>query len=166
MASAQNFRSAFRGFNREDVVRYIEYLNNQHASQIAQLNSQLQAAQEKSPAVSSLQEQLVAALARCSELEEQLKNQNSVSATDSELETYRRAERAERMANERAQQIYAHANSVLAEATTKAQEASVKIAGAADSIASQLAQFQSAVTDSKETMREAVDTLYAIQSEN
>ncbi len=164
MANMQNFRSAFRGFNREDVVRYIEYLNNQHTAQIAQLNSQLQAAQENASDV-DLHAQLDAALHRCEELEEKLKNVGSAPPTDSELEAYRRAERAERMANDRAQQIYAHANSVLAEATKKAQEASVKIAGAADSIASQLAQFQSAVTDSKETMREAVDTLYAIQSE-
>ena len=42
--AAQNFRSAFYGFNREDVVRYIEFLNNQHAAQLQQLQNQLQAA--------------------------------------------------------------------------------------------------------------------------
>ena len=39
--SQQTFRSAFNGFNREDVVRYIEYLNAQHASEINRLNSEL-----------------------------------------------------------------------------------------------------------------------------
>ena len=29
MAGSQHFRSAFNGFIREDVVHYIEYLNNQ-----------------------------------------------------------------------------------------------------------------------------------------
>ena len=42
MAHFQNFRTALGGFNREDVVRYIEYMNNQHRSQIEQLNTQLQ----------------------------------------------------------------------------------------------------------------------------
>lgn len=42
MAQQQTFRSAFNGFNREDVVRYIEYLNNQHATEISQLRSELE----------------------------------------------------------------------------------------------------------------------------
>ena len=46
MAAFQNFRSALNGFNREDVVRYIEFINNQHNAQVAQLNTQLQNAQE------------------------------------------------------------------------------------------------------------------------
>ena len=42
MAEHQNFRTALAGFNREDVVRYIEYLNTTHAAEIAQLNSELE----------------------------------------------------------------------------------------------------------------------------
>ena len=41
MAQQQTFRSAFNGFNREDVVRYIEYLNAQHAAEINRLQSEL-----------------------------------------------------------------------------------------------------------------------------
>ena len=37
----QTFRSALNGFHREDVVRYIEFLNAQHAAEITQLNSEL-----------------------------------------------------------------------------------------------------------------------------
>ena len=47
MAELQNFRSAFNGFNREDVVNYIAYLNNQHNSKINQLQNQLKAAQDE-----------------------------------------------------------------------------------------------------------------------
>ena len=39
MATPQSFRSAFNGFNREDVVHYLEYLNAKHASQLDQLNN-------------------------------------------------------------------------------------------------------------------------------
>ena len=56
------FRSAIGGFNRSEVVQYIEYLNKQHASQVAQLNSQLQAAQNTDN--NSLQQQLEEALER------------------------------------------------------------------------------------------------------
>ena len=38
MSSAYNFRSAFNGFNREDVVHYIEYANSNHNNQLNQLN--------------------------------------------------------------------------------------------------------------------------------
>jgi hypothetical protein len=46
MADNLNFRSALGGFNRQDVVQYIEYMNNKHNSQIEQLNTQLQTARE------------------------------------------------------------------------------------------------------------------------
>ena len=36
-----NFRSALNGFNREDVVHYIEYLNSKHSTELNQLNSEL-----------------------------------------------------------------------------------------------------------------------------
>ena len=44
MPATQRFRSAFHGFNREDVVNYIEYLNNHYTAQVQQLNNQLQEA--------------------------------------------------------------------------------------------------------------------------
>ena len=107
MAGIQNFRSALGGFNREDVVRYIEYINNQHKSEIEQLNTQLQTAQEALAKAStaddsSLREKLQAAEARCAELEAQLANSASTAPVrvGDELEAYRRAERAERLARE------------------------------------------------------------------
>ena len=39
MSELKNFRSAFRGFNRQDVVNYIEYINNTHNAQVEQLNN-------------------------------------------------------------------------------------------------------------------------------
>ena len=53
MAAPQNFRSAFNGFNREDVVHYIEYTNSRHETQLAQLRSELQSAQEELEALRS-----------------------------------------------------------------------------------------------------------------
>ena len=87
MAGIQNFRRSISGFNREDVVKYIEYINNQHNAQIAQLNTQLQNAQEalaRANAVSSdteLQQQLESANARIAALEEQLRQRGSKALT-------------------------------------------------------------------------------------
>lgn len=40
--AAHQFRSALNGFNREDVVRYIEYLNSVHNAEMNQLRSELE----------------------------------------------------------------------------------------------------------------------------
>ena len=40
MAAQQNFRSAFNGFNREDVVHYLEYINTKHVNQVNQLTAE------------------------------------------------------------------------------------------------------------------------------
>ena len=74
MAAFQNFRSAVGGFNREDVVRYIEYMNNKHASQVNQLNTELQALQEELAQLRSqadLTAQLEEANARIAQLEQE-----------------------------------------------------------------------------------------------
>ena len=159
MADFQNFRSALHGFNRQDVVNYIEYINKKHNSQVEQLNTQLQNVLEalnRIPAQDSgLQEQLDAALERCAQLEEELAAK-AASAENVELEVYRRAERAERKAQERAAQIYAQANAVLAEATTKVAAAS----GEMDAVVAELSARMDA---SKQELQAAMDALYAIR---
>lgn len=51
MAATYNFRSAFNGFNREDVVHYIEYINSKQTTQVNQLRSDLAAAQQENAAL-------------------------------------------------------------------------------------------------------------------
>lgn len=169
MAAVQRFRSAFNGFNREDVVHYIEYLNNQHKSQLEQLNTQLQTALEKA-APADLQSQLDAALARCDELEQQLiqarqEAEKAVCSAEEELEAYRRAERTERLAKERAQQIYAKASAALAEAALQADSAASHIGTITDQVVAQLQAYQQSVAGTKDTFRQAADALYAIKPE-
>ena len=47
MAELQNFRTAFNGFHREDVVRYIDELNTKHKAEVNRLKSDLKYLQEK-----------------------------------------------------------------------------------------------------------------------
>lgn len=169
MAAIQKFRTAFNGFNRKDVVEYIEYMNNRHNSEIEQLNNQLQIALSKT-GDAGLQLRLEAAEARIRELESEAADPvvaeakpENVHTTEEELEAYRRAERAERQANERAKQIYEQANGVLAEASLKAESASQRIGEIADQVVEQLQEYQKSMLDTKATFQEAVSTLYAIR---
>lgn len=74
MAAPQNFRSAFNGFNREDVAHYLEYINNKHQTQINQLtaeNEELRAQLANKP--DEDQQMMVASLLdKCAELTTQL----------------------------------------------------------------------------------------------
>ena len=168
MPELKNFRSAFRGFNRQDVVNYIEYINNTHNTQVEQLNNQLQAALAR-PTDEEMKAKLEDAEARIAELEATLAQQDravlsdGASCTEQELEAYRRAERVERVAKERAEQIYAQANGVLAEATLKAESASAHIGAIADQVSNQLKEYQDSIMETKATFQEAVATLYAIK---
>ena len=47
MTAPQKFRSAINGFNREDVVHYIEFSNSRHVAEVTQLKEQLDKAQMK-----------------------------------------------------------------------------------------------------------------------
>ncbi len=168
MAEFQNFRTAFAGFKREDVVNYIEYMNNKHKSQLEQLNTQLATAQAQLDKFAgmdcdALQAQLSAANEKIAQLEEQLACCSPDSGakpvlSGDELEAYRRAERAERLARDRASQIYSQANAALADAT-------VKVEAVSDSITALTEQFSVQVQDSKVKLQEAVAAMYAIRPE-
>lgn len=167
-----NFRSAFHGFNREDVVRYIEFINSKHNTTVNQLRSDLAEAREEIDKLRcepdlrekcAQQEQIIEdlraqVLALTEQVDQQVQRRN-----EEELEIYRRAERMERQAKERAEVIYQTANGVLADATAKVDEASGQIAGVADQVAAQLALLQSAVTGSKQALSDAAATLYSIR---
>ena len=177
MAAPKNFRSAFNGFNREDVVRYLEYINAKHTAEINQLTgeadylrAQLETVQPQAEAIAALEaerDQLMAQLeamtARIAELEAK---EVAAVRTDDELEAYRRAERTERVAKERAELVYHQINGVLAEASQKVEGVANEIGGMADQVMSQLTQLQVAVASSKKALSDAASTMYAIRPNN
>ena len=191
----QTFRSALNGFNREDVVRYIEYLNSVHTAEINQLNSELEylrgkqaepAAAPKTEETDALIEQQATRIRelfdQCKALEAQLAEareakdhaeeklqavltqQTAVQTrTNEELEAYRRAERIERLAKERAERLYHQTNGALADATVKVDEAAGQISQLSDLVMAQLAELQAAVAGSKQALKDAADTMYTIR---
>lgn len=198
MAATYNFRSAFNGFHREDVVHYIEYINSKNTTQINQLKADLSAAQQENEKLKAdprkeeaLQEQVLQLNEQLSRLEQELAKLREENQTleqlvaevtqqrdmamsiqvenqrrsDDELEAYRRAERMERQANERAQAMYQKANGVIADATVKVDDAASQISGIADQVVAQLGILQQAVAGSKQALRSASASLYAIRPE-
>ena len=182
MAELQTFRSAFNGFNREDVVRYIEYLNTRHNDQLAQLNNelsqlreQLAQAQAEPNRQADLELRLEESQERCAALEAELAdtaaqlekaltdNHNAQIRSENELEAYRRAERTERLARDRAEQLYAQANGALAEATTLVDEAAGQIGAMANDLAAQMTTFRDTVIGTKSVLADAAATMYSIR---
>ena len=200
MAQQQTFRTAFNGFNREDVVHYIEYLNSVHTAELNQLHSELDFLRSREPvaqaepvqdleAMEQQNEILQQQAARirelfdyCRELEEKLAaaeeakvhaeeklqavvtQQNSFQArANEELEAYRRAERIERQAKERAEQLYQQSNGALAEASVRVEEAAGQIGQLSDLVMAQIAQLQNAVCNTRQAMKDASQILYTIR---
>ena len=189
MATQMNFRSAFNGFNREDVVHYIEFLNGKHATDLNQLNAELEYLRTKQPELpipqsDGIVEQQAARIRelfdRCAALEQELETvkaenahlaaqaqQNIIhSRQEDELEAYRRAERTERYARERAENLCRQANGVLADATAKVDDAAQQFSQMTDLIVAQLSDLQNAVSNSKQALQDAAATLYAIRPDN
>ena len=186
MPAPQNFRSAFNGFNREDVVHYLEYLNSKHTAEVNQLTSEADYLRTKlesrsdtpdqAEAIAALTEERDALLEqvaqltqRCAALEAHLsapaEAAPAVSAAE-ELEAYRRAERTERMARERAELVYHQINGVLAEVTAKVDGTAAEIGAMTDQVMAQLGQLQIAVSSSKQALKDAAATMYAIRPDN
>lgn len=181
MAAIQNFRSALNGFNREDVAHYIEYLNSMHNSALNQLKSENQALLEElntlkdQPVSQGLEDTCAQLQAENHDLQETVANlqkqleaataQNAAALTDAELEAYRRAERAERAAKERAQQIYRQATGTLADATAQVDDAAQQFDALSAQFAEQLAQLQDTIARSKNALLGAAATMYTIRPE-
>ena len=202
----ETFRSAFNGFNRDDVVQYIEELNARHAAEVNQLNADLQYLQEKLDALESacpdreapmmgepvnvdsglvnkletkLAEAEAAARTAKSQLEDQkaenlrlqvlldaaLARQNEANNTV-ELDTYRRAERVERDARNRAREVSDKANAALSDATNKVDETAIQISELTEAAMQQLRQLQLAISGSKQILRDTATVLYSIRPED
>ena len=154
----------------QEQLAAAQEINDQLQAQIAELEErcgimgeqEMEASEEGEAAPAQNLEE------RCQELERQLEEaRNSTAAASQyhftqELEAYRRAERAEREAKERAEVVYRQANGALADATVKVDEAFFQIGELADKVSEQLMQLQQAVTVSRQALSDATASLYHI----
>ena len=184
MSTNLNFRSALNGFNRQDVARYLEYLNTQHNAQLNQLQTDLDNLRRKAePEGEDPREKRLRELEnQCMELETQLaamqaqrdealRQRDEVQReavvqvsgarldTNQELEAYRRAERAERVAKERANLIYAQTGAVLNQASVRVEGAIRQVTGISQQVSTQLDTLQAAISSSRLALQDAADTI-------
>ena len=186
-----NFRSSLHGFNRQDVANYLEYLNNRHAAQVNQLNTDLEALRRQAEAPAE-DPQRAALETRCQELEQQLaaarKERDEALAqkeaveqkleaaqrdreeallrssgekldANRELEAYRRAERTERVARERAEQVYSETSTVLTQASNRIEAALRQMTGMSQQVTGQLDTLQTAIASSRLALQDAAQTI-------
>ena len=188
----QKFRSALNGFNREDVAGYLEYINSKHITQVNQLTAEadslrsqlndMESSCDQAETVAALEQErdelraeVEALRARCAELEASLQsapcNPAPVAAPAAlspadELEIYRRAERTERMARDRADMIYRQTNGILKEASFRISDASETILPAAEQAMTQLTQLLNTINSGKQSLQDAVVILNTLRSDN
>lgn len=160
----QNFRTAMRGFHRDDVVQFIEMQTLNHEKElrakndeIAMLQSQLE---ERSAQLKAAQEQIREMELQMEELtapEQHLEAPIAPPAdtlpaapsaqqlNELELTAYRRAEMAERRANDRATEVYRRIQSVFDQSVTKLFDADHDLDTLTDTLLANLQQLKQAV---------------------
>ena len=79
--------------------------------------------------------------------------------TNQELEAYRRAERAERVARERAELVYCQTGTVLTQASARVESALRQMNGISQQVTSQLDTLQTAISASRMALQDAADTI-------
>lgn len=162
----KQFRSAFNGYNREDVVHYLEYLNNKHNAQVAQLTNELEALRNKqeTPEPGQTDQQLTDIQAENQEMKRQIADLEQrleeaaapqATPTDSELEAYRRAERVERVSRERAREVGRQTADALEKISVQIGQRFHELSDASDRMTEQLSQLQQAVSDSLQAIQDA-----------
>ena len=178
MSAPKNFRSAFNGFNREDVVHYLEYINSKHTNQINQLtseNQELRAAAQMSPVED--QSELVASLqAQCAELTAQLEEEKNRCAEltgklealqqelDSKAETPAHAEAISALASEELE-AYRRAERIEREARERSELVYFQANGVLTEAAAKVNTISTDITDmADQVMRQLTQLQMAVSS--
>lgn len=103
--SAYRFRTAVGGFHKGDVAEYITKTAQKHRSELEEKERMIAQLQEQ---LDKAKEQLNLFMASSMLLQEEKTPEETAepALTELELEAYRRAEAAERLANQRAKKLY------------------------------------------------------------
>ena len=181
----QNFRTAFHGFNREDVVRFLETATARHTAEVNQLRDEIArlegdlsllrtrsgdgASQEE---LEALQAENARLKAQVEELETQLTEpaatpiRDETNWKDEELAAYRRAETVERQARNRAAQMYHRVNGLIADLAARMDGSQAEMTAAAEALGQALDQLQLALDGGQSILTEGTATLRALELEH
>ena len=181
----QNFRTAFHGFNREDVVRFLETATARHTAEVNQLRDEIArlegdlsllrmrsgdgASQEE---LEALQAENARLKAQVEELETQLTEpaatpiRDETNWKDEELAAYRRAETVERQARNRAAQMYHRVNGLIADLAARMDGSKAEMTAAAEALGQARDQLQLALDGGQSILTEGTATLRALELEH
>ena len=181
----QNFRTAFHGFNREDVVRFLETATARHTAEVNQLRDEIArlegdlsllrmrsgdgASQEE---LEALQAENARLKAQVEELETQLTEpaatpiRDETNWKDEELAAYRRAETVERQARNRAAQMYHRVDGRSADLAARMDGSKAEMTAAAEALGQALDQLQLALDGGQSILTEGTATLRALELEH
>ena len=185
MESPNRFRSAFNGFNREDVVNYIAYISNVHETQVNQLKSEAEALRQECQElrsleaeaeqvqslrdeIAALQVELVLRDARIAELEQaadQPQEEPERYTREDELNAYRRAERMERMAQERVNKMVDQASQTLADAVSVLDGSTAHLDELAEGVRVALVALEAAIGESQNAVARAAASIRTVRTE-
>lgn len=212
MTNLQSFRTAFHGFNRDDVVRYIETANAQHDNAMAAQRDEVQrlrreleeeraSAQTARENAERLEAEKAEAQAQRAELARQLEETSAQDETvqalreenralreeretlrgelealkaqpaqpvcedwtSQELEAYRRAEQAERLAKARAARAFDQMNGLIADLTARLDESMEETSQAQAQVCADLEQLRTAASGSKRLLADTATTLRSLR---
>lgn len=183
MSTPQNFRAAFNGFNRDDVVNYISFITSKHETLVNQLRNEIQELRQELEARPEVNQELEAQLEQMKEEMDGLRSQleekettiamlqekldvvddQEASVQEQELAAYRRAESAERRAMERVDQMFCQATGILGEIVTKLQDNTDNVNQLAEQVRADLEALENAAAHSKVILEESTAMMSAIQ---
>ena len=169
------FRTAVGGFNRMDVVSYIESLslqNQQTLKKLQEENSDLRrqiAQYEAASAPSELEE----AVAEPETVELEVPEAEAIahaepetaSLKEQELAAYRRAEAAERTARTRASQLNQSVDEIFSEALSRFDNSGSEANALCEDLLSSYSRLQEALADIRVIYDETVAQLQALQAQ-
>lgn len=185
MADISKFRSALGGFNREDVVNYIESMSLEQQKQLRKLQEENEKLRSEKNALAellaaanrdlstlreqdaALSEQVELLAQQAAELAEQVKAEpeeapeetseaaESVDYASLELEAYRRAEQTERNAAVRADKIYRQLTALCEHARERYSDAGDEIAALSADLTANLGRLQETLAELRLVFDEA-----------
>ena len=178
MADFSKFRTSFNGFNRSDVVAYIESLCAEHQralkaareetetlsgelaqqkAQNAELSAELDATRTALDSMQAALEEALDALTN-PQVEEVIPEEEAApDYVDLELEAYRRAEAAERAANQRAARLRSQLDEMLEQISNRYEQAGQEIQVLSEDIRINLKRLDETLSDLDAIFDEAKD---------
>ena len=159
--NSYSFRSSMRGFNRADVIAFLEKLGASHEAELRSRDEEIRI----------LRDELAEARAKSGVPADALDPaaEEPVPSAEDELEVYRRAERCEREAKARADKLYSDASGTVETMGRKLTERQTALDSAADVLSADFDVLQAAIAgilDEVEDARSALSKMERTLSED